>query len=171
MFKIKLIAAAISALVVSTNVLAVADVPAGLGGNVDTTMCPVLQSTVMTGLTQKVAGAYVCRLADAVTGTLNRVGVGTCHPGGSAKSRLVTCSRSSSGDVTAPTYTYAPTTCGSGNFDSSGVALTGTAGQGEITGISMFGGSTNGGAISQTGMATSNCDSTGISSLVGTTFQ
>lgn len=147
-----------------------------IGGQVTTTLCPQLSSAITTGLSTNVQGAYVCRAADAVTGAINRVGVGTCHPGGSAKSRLTDCSWIGALDANGVMqYAYSPTTCSAANFEDAGGApgakLPGEAGQGLISGIALVGGSTLGGSIQSTGMASTACDAAGVKSLVQTTFQ
>lgn len=177
MQKIKLISQAVAAafaLALSSGAHAQINTPLALGSSVTTTDCPVLQSGITTSLSTKVAGAFVCRAADAVVGTINRVGLGTCHPGGSAKSRLVGCTFENNG-ATPPVITYTPTTCGVGNFDTDAnglptTAKTGDAGKGLVSGLTLFSGTTTGGSVGEEGMASTACDAAGVKNLVGVAF-
>ena len=168
------IALSICTIGLSASVHAVVDTPAVIGSAVTTTDCPQLNQAITVGTSTKVVGAYVCRAADAVAGVLNRVGVGTCHPGGTAKARNVTCSKS--GTVAGGDIAYFPTTCGIGNFAVDGAGepgsvLPGTAGEGAISGLTMFSGTTTGGSIGELGMASTVCDSASLPGLVGSTFR
>lgn len=169
--KLKLISLAVASLAFNSTAFAQAGTVINIGGSITTTQCPVLQSGITTGLTQKVSGAFVCRTADATAGTIHRVGMGTCHPGGSAKARTVTCSivtpASDGPPAVAAVYS---TNCSASNFDSSGTVLTGSAGQAQVSGIAMFGGTTLGGTVAQIGMASNACDSSGIMTLVGQNY-
>lgn len=125
---------------------------------------PILTTNVTVNLSKNVAAGYQCRLADATLGTVNRVVLGTCHSGGTAKARTVTCGRTQTGmqaDGVTPIYTYSPSTCTDGNF-ADPAAPTGMP----VTGSAMYTSSTAGGAIGEDGMATTACNGTGISGLV-----
>lgn len=142
------------------------------GQPVSTTDCPQLNTGVTVNLSKNVNAGYVCRAADATQTppTVNRVGLGTCHTGGTAKSRMVTCSRTSDGGD-PPAYTYTPAACTDSNFDANtGQPLAGDPGKVPVTGLTMYSTSTAGGAIGEDGMAATACDGPGISGLVEAAF-
>lgn len=125
---------------------------------------PILTTNVTVNLSKNVAAGYQCRLADSTTGTVNRVLLGTCHSGGTAKSRTVTCGRTQTGmqpDGVTPIYTYAPSTCTEANF-ANPASPTGVP----VSGSTLYTTSTAGGQIGEDGMATTACNDAGVSGMV-----
>lgn len=118
---------------------------AGDGGD-----CVFLANSVSLNTSKGVQAAFDCRLADATVGTVNRVMIGACHIGGTAKLRTVGCTADAS-----PATTFSPAGC------------TSASGSVEVSGVALFTTSTAGGVITESGMGTSTCvDGTGVNSLV-----
>lgn len=112
--------------------------------------CIFLANQVTVNVSKGVSAVFDCRAADAAVGTVNRVVVGACHIGGTAKARSVACTANADGS------TFSPSGC------------TSTASI-NVTGIAAYTTSTAGGAIAEHGMATTTCnDATGITTLIGT---
>lgn len=156
--------AGFSALALNSSVHAV---PLSSGTPVTVALCSVLSADVTVNLSKNVAAGYVCRVANAAATppTLNRVGIGACNTGGTAKSRDVACSRLSDGG-TPPTFTYTPATCSASNFDPATGIVLAVGGTVPVTGSAIYTTSTSGGVIGENGMATAACTGAGISPLV-----
>jgi hypothetical protein len=123
------------------------------GNKVTVALCtiggvPILSTDVTVNFSKNVTGGYQCRVADATAGTVNRVMLGTCHTGGTSKSRQVTCTRTSDG-ADPPVYSYSPATCSASNFS---VPATPTAVP--VNGGAYYTTSTAGGVIGEDGLET-----------------
>jgi hypothetical protein len=149
------------------------DVAGALGGSVDATACPALETTITTILSKNVSGAFVCRAADGAKGVPARVGAGTCHSGGSAKSRTGDCTFA--GKVADQTIVYSGT-CTIGNFEvgADGEPTTKKAaaeGQSAISGLAMQGATTGGGQPVEVPLEAATCTAAAINTAVAKTFK
>jgi hypothetical protein len=132
-----------------------------------------LETTISTILSKNVSGAYVCRAADGAKGVPARVGAGTCHAGGSAKSRTGDCTFA--GKVADGTIVYSGT-CTSANFNLSadGEPTTkkdGALGQSAISGLAMQGATTGGGQPVEVPLESPTCAAAAIETATAKTFK
>lgn len=117
-------------------------------GTADGGDCAFMANQVTLNTSKGVNAAFDCRVADAVVGTVNRVIVGACHIGGTAKARTVAC-----------------TSDGGTGFTPAGCADATSSVQ--VSGVALFSSSTAGGAIAEDGMGTATCvDGSGVTSLI-----
>jgi hypothetical protein len=120
----------------------------------------ILTAPVTINLSKSVSAGYICRLANAAaaTPTVNRVGIGACHTGGTAKARAVPCT----GD--GASTPFSPASCTAADVAAVPVVTK------QVSGVSIFYASTAGGVISEDGMATTACNAGGVSGLVEAQF-